>query len=180
MMDSRDYKNGVPVGWPGFISRRENLATEPRRIDDEDTPQAYGIAVALTEEGDITALQEGATGDQVFGFIVTPEFSTYTPRPEGGTMGDVMRQGYMTVAVASGLVKANGAVYVRVAGASDDHPLGEVLAEAVTGLAEPPEPPEPPEEPGATESVALPGARFVGPSTPAADGSCVAEIAFNL
>jgi hypothetical protein len=38
--------------------------------------------------------------------------------------GDVMRQGYMTVAVASGLVKANGAVYVRVAGASADHPLG--------------------------------------------------------
>lgn len=164
-MDSRDYRNGVPVGWPGHISRRENLATEPRHtdIDPDNTPAAYGLAVALTDDGDITALTDGATAADIYGFNVAPEFSTFTPKPQAGIMGDVMRQGYMTVAVASGAVKANGAVYVRVSNADDDHPLGEILAEEVT-----------------SETVIAANARFVGPSTAAADGSCIAEIAFNL
>ena len=162
-MDSRDYRNRAPVGWSGRISRRENLATEPRRIDPDDTPAGYGIAVTLTVEGDITALGDGATADQIYGFSVTPEFSHKTQAPVGGTMGDVMRQGYMTVNVASGEPTANGTVYARVTNATDEHPLGEILAEDIAG-----------------ETVAVERARFVGPSTPAADGSCIAEIAYNL
>ena len=162
-MDSRDYRYGTPVGWPGHISRRENLATEPRRIDPANAPAAHGLAVALTANGDITALTDGATADEIFGFGVAPEFSISTPAPVAGTMGDVMRQGYMTVAVASGDVTANGIVYARVSGADADNPLGQILAEEVTG-----------------ETVAIDRARFVGASTAAADGSCIAEIAFNL
>jgi hypothetical protein len=164
VMDSRNYKDGVPAGWPGFVSRRENLAAEPRRIGDGNVPAAYGIAVAVViDSGDVRELEAGSGTEDVYGFLIAPEFSTYTPKPEGGTMGDVLRQGYMTVAVASGDVKANGRVYVRVNNPSDGHPLGEILAENIAG-----------------ETIAAPGARFVGPSAPAPDGSCVAEIALNL
>ena len=162
-MDSRDYRNRAPVGWAGRISRRENLATEPRRVDPENTPLSHGIAVGLNAEGDITALIEDSTADKIFGFNVAPEFSHKTPAPVGGTMGDVMRQGYMTVKVASGEVKTNGTVYARVSDATDDHPLGEILAEQITG-----------------ETVVVGKARFVGPSTAGSDGSCIAEIAFDL
>ena len=161
-MTSRDYKWRAPVGWPGNISRKDNLATEAHRCA-EPKPVAYGLGVAIGERGDIMELPVGATTADVFGFIVAPEFSTFTPNPEAGVMCDVMRQGYMTVKVASGDVTSNGVVYVRVNNPTDDHPLGEILAEEIAG-----------------ETVAVPKARFVGPSAPSPDGSSVAEIAVNL
>ncbi|MDR1020499.1 MAG: hypothetical protein LBL73_07060 [Synergistaceae bacterium] len=165
-MDSRDYRNGVPVGFPGRISRLANLATEAHRVDDAAPPSVYGLAVGISAAGDVAELPASSAADAVFGFLVAPEFSTYTEKPEPGRMGDVMRQGYMTVKVASGTVTANGAVYIRVGNASDSHPLGEINAAAVTETS--------------LRTVVLPGARFTGPSTAASDGSCIAEIAFNL
>jgi len=162
-MDSRDYRDRAPVGWPGRVSRKENLATEGHRYDSVNTPASYGIAVAITNDGDLIELSVGAEPEEIFGFNVTPEFSHRTQVPIGGTMGDVMKQGYMTVKVVSGNVIANGTVHIRVDSATVDHPLGEVLAEEIVG-----------------DTVEAPNARFVGPSTPAADGSCVAEIAVKL
>ena len=123
--------------------------------------------MAVNANGDIIELPSGSVAAAIFGLIKAPEFSTFTPKPEANTMGDVMRQGYMTVKVASGTVSANGAVYVRVSNASADHPLGEINAVAVT-------------ESSALRTAVMAGARFVGPSTPADDGTCIAEIAFNL
>jgi hypothetical protein len=157
-MDSSDYRGKVPVGWPGNISRRENLATEPRRVG-ATPPAAYGIAVKINDAGDIIELPASAVAADIYGFIIAPEFSTHTPAPVANVMGDVMRQGYMTVKVASGTVNANGVVYARVANPTAEHPLGEIAAAS------------------GADFEAVPNARFTGPST---DTSSMAEIAFNL
>jgi hypothetical protein len=165
-MNSSDYRGRVPVGWPGNISRRDNLATEPRRVG-ATPPAAYGLAVKVNAAGEIIELPASSAAGDIYGLIIGPEFSTFTPKPEANIMGDVMRQGYMTVKVASGTVAANGAVYVRISNASAGHPLGEINAAAVT-------------ESSTLRTAVMSGARFVGPSTPAADGTCIAEIALNI
>lgn len=164
-MNSSDYRGKVPVGWPGNISRKEGLITEARRVGDT-APSAYGLAVAVNADGDIIEIPTGSAATVIFGLIIAPEFSTFTPKPEAKIMGDVMRQGYMTVKVASGAPSANSAVYVRVSNASGEHPLGEINAAPVTETS--------------VRTVVMVGARFVGPSTAANDGTLIAEVAFNL
>lgn len=158
-MDRTVYNKRYPVGFPGRISRVTNLATEARIIMNDEAPDDYGLGVKLNPDGTVSGLASGDSS--IYGFIVSPEVSQFTDKPQGGIMCDVMRQGYMTVKVGSGTVGAGGAVYVRNANPTDEHPLGEIMADA-------------------TDGVRITEARFIGPATADNEGITIAEIAFNL
>lgn len=154
----------MPAGIPGAISRESQATIEPNMLDTTGAPTAYGTVVKLVS-GLIKAIASGDAASVVYGFLVRPfPFNDSTDGLGTGTVPtarrlcDVMRRGYMMVALAAGTAAKGGQVYVRVT-AGSGRAVGAIETAADTG-----------------NCVAISGCTFMG----AADASGNVEIAFNI
>ena len=162
----------MPSGIPGALSRTgQAFIVEPGILLAGSVPPAYGLPVAVdASTGHMRAIKAGDTAASVYGILVRP-FPTQggdgtntplgsSPPPASGQC-DVLKLGYISVAVANGTPAKNGTVYVRVAanGSLPNTAVGDIEAAA-----------------DGTNTVALTNAYFTG----AADSSGNAEIAFNV
>lgn len=168
-MGSRVFTYSMPAGIPGTLSRAAGQATvEAQILDTTDYPTEYGVAVTI--DSVTHALRKIKAGDAVTavtGIYVRPyplqtssndALGTSTPPTSG--IGNQLKRGYISVKLRGATAAAKqGTVYVRIANADADHPLGGFEAALV-----------------ADETVALPGAYFTGP----ADADANVEIAYKI
>lgn len=162
----------MPAGIPGALSRTGNAyVVEPGVLLAGSAPSAYGLPVAVdAATGRFRAIAAGDSAASVYGFLVRP-FPTQggdgintglgvSAAPTSGQC-DVLKLGYMSVAVKNGTPSKGSAVYVRVAAnaALPNTAVGDIEAVA-----------------DAANTVEVANAYFTG----AADSSGNAEIAFNI
>lgn len=158
------FKFRMGSGIPGDVTRHNDAKIEANQIDDNTPPVMYGDPVKL-DSGKIQPIGSGDAAADVYGLLVRPYptnsstdgVGTSTP-PDVG-IADVLKSGYINVLLRNGTAARGGAVYVRQADATSEHPLGGIEAGADGG-----------------DCVAITGAYFTG----AADDSGVTEIAYNL
>jgi hypothetical protein len=109
------YVTRAPAGFPGAVTRADSLTIQPEMIDSATPPTAYGAPVKLVS-GKVQPL--GASG-AIYGLAVraypvqstTNAFGAAAP-PTSGLL-DVMRRGYMAVALKQGTAAKGAQVYVR-------------------------------------------------------------------
>jgi hypothetical protein len=154
----------MPAGIPGAISRESQATLEPNILDTTGAPTAYGTVVKLVA-GLVRAIASGDAATVVYGFLARPyPFNDSTDGlgtstvPTSRRLCDVMRRGYMTVALAAGTAAKGGQVFVRVT-AGSGRAVGAIETAADSG-----------------NCVAIAGAQFMGP----ADAGGNVEIAFNI
>jgi hypothetical protein len=125
----------MPAGIPGDVSRDHAQATIEAGLMDADTPfPAYGLPAKLSS-GKYVPLGAGSDADDLVGFLVRPYptgatssdgLGTSTP-PQDGSIGNIMKRGYMAVKLNGGATVAKGdPVYVRVANSSEGKPVGGI------------------------------------------------------
>jgi hypothetical protein len=133
-MAGTSYLTRMPLGIAGSITRLRDLTTEPVMLDTTQKFDKYGYAGKY--DGDkFVPLEDGDSVDKVAGILVRP-YPTQSPSDvayigvESGFTGDALKRGYICVTVTSGdaaAAKKGDPVYVRVAGATTDSPLGSFL-----------------------------------------------------
>ncbi|QHM71285.1 structural cement protein Gp24 [Mixta intestinalis] len=133
-MAGKAYITRMGMGFPGAITRQQDLTTEPAILDAAKPFVAYGLA-GKYKDGKFVPLEAGDTVADVVGAFVRP-YPTHNPTDvrslgvTAGYTGDVLKRGYMCVAVPSAQAASatKGApVYVRVAAATENSPLGAFL-----------------------------------------------------
>ncbi|WP_350305579.1 structural cement protein Gp24 [Photorhabdus viridis] len=168
-MGGISYLDRMPLGIPGAVTRPRDLTIQPETFDPKKLFSAYGL-VGKYSNGKFVPLEEGDTVDEVKGILVRP-YPTQSQTDlaylgvKVGSAADNLKRGYICVAVgvsaASVSASKGNPVYVRVAGATADSPVGSfVLVQDVTG----------------ENTPALPGAEVMGPS----DANGNIEIAYNI
>lgn len=157
----------MPSGIPGAVSRNSAFTIEPNIPSTTNVLTNYGNPVALDASQHVRPIIAGDVAASVYGFLArafptnssAQGIGVATP-PTSGPV-DVMKMGYMNIAVTNGTPVKGGAVYIRtVVNASLPNTyIGDVEAAA-----------------DSTNSFVLPGAYFTGGVD--ADGN--SEIAFNI
>jgi len=157
------YKYRIPAGIPGAVNRTGQSTIEAQVFDAAFPVLLYGVPVKIVS-GLVRPIASGDAASLVYGFLARPYPANSSQDglgvgvPVVSAIADVMRRGYMTVKLNNVTAATkNGAVYVRNANAGAGTPIG--------GL-----------EAGATDTVLIPGAYFMGPAD--ADGNV--EIAYNI
>lgn len=142
-MSGRVFTYNMPSGIPGNISRAAGQASiEAQVIDTTDYPTEYGVAVTI--DATTHALRKIKAGDtiaSVAGIYVRPypiqtsvndAMGTSTPATSG--IGNLLKRGYISAKLRGATAAAKqGTVYVRLAGADADHPLGGFEAASDVG-----------------------------------------------
>lgn len=118
-------------GIPGDISRRQFSIVDSQLPNVSKPFSAYGRPGKMVA-GKFEPIENGDTAANVEGFLVRP-YPTQTANADGagisiGKIVDRMLQGYMTVHNYAGTPAIDGQVYMRVAGADADHPIGAIEA----------------------------------------------------
>lgn len=155
------YLNRMPAGIPGDVSRKEGAVIESNLAGPKPIP--YGAFVKLVS-GKLEPLAASDTAAVIYGLAVRPypkqsdAVGFGAASAPAGSLCDVLRSGYMTVALKSGTAVRGGQVHVRVT-ADADKSVGDIEAAADT-----------------TKTVAVTGCTFMGPAD--ADGNT--EIAYNI
>lgn len=172
-MAGKAYVTRMGIGFPGAITRPQDLTTEPAILDAKKPFYSYGLA-GKYEAGNFVPLEAGDTAANVAGIFVRP-YPTHNPTDvralgvSAGYTGDVLKRGYICVAVPQDQAAAaskGDKVYVRVAGATDDSPLGALVLV--------------PDE-TAENTVELPGVSVMGQGDEAATTTHGnVEIAYNI
>lgn len=167
------YLTRMPLSIAGAVTRPQDLTAEPVALDPKKVFSKYGLA-GKWSGNDFVPLEEGDTIDDVAGILIRP-YPTHS-QPDmaalgvaSGVTGDKLSRGYICVTVPQGQAAAatKGApVYVRIAGAKEDSPLGSlVLTPDAT----------------ADNTPQLTAARVMGPGDGAAGaGLGHVEIAYNI
>ncbi|MCT8354035.1 structural cement protein Gp24 [Photorhabdus kayaii] len=166
-MGGISYLDRMPLGIPGSVTRPRDLTIQPETFDPKKLFSGYGL-VGKYADGKFVPLEDGDTVDKVKGILVRP----YPIQSQAdlaylgikvGSAADNLKRGYICVSVGASAVSAGkgNPVYVRVAGATADSPLGSfVLTPDAT----------------AKNTPALPGAEVMGPG----DANGNIEIAYNI
>jgi len=157
------YTTRMPSGFPGRITRSDSLTVEPNIIDASTPPTAFGSFVKLVS-GKLQPIASGDAASVVYGVLVsafptqsnTTALGASTP-PASGVI-DVLRRGYVSVALARGTAVKGAAVFVRVT-ADTGKAVGDIETAA-----------------DSAKCVAVPGAFFAG----AADANGNVEISFAI
>lgn len=158
------YTTRVPAGVVGSVSRAEPGQTIQTEIIDSTTPPtAYGQFVKLVS-GKVQPIASGDASTVVFGLAVrtfptsssTNALGAAAP-PTSGLI-DVLRRGYMAVALAQGTAVKGAPVYARVTAAT-----GKAVGDIETAA-------------DSDKCVVVAGAFFEG----AADANGITEISFNI
>jgi hypothetical protein len=158
------FLNRMPTGFPGRVTRAFAGQIITQEIINTSTPPlAYGLFVKLVS-GTVSNLQTGDTAAVVYGVTVSPfpaestnnTINSAATPPTSGII-DVLKQGYVAVAVPSGVTPVKGSpVFVCINSA--DGTLGQLAIAAATGF------------------VQVPNAMFMG----GVDSNLNAEISFNI
>ena len=162
------YQFVMPSGISGDVSRREHATIEAQLLDPVNYPLSYGVPVKIVN-GKVCGITTGDTvSTKIYGLYVRP-YPTNSGQDALGvqtipTSGicNILVRGYMMKFIgfnAAGASKGS-AGFVRVATSiHTGHPLGDL--EGATD---------------STDTFAIPGAYFMGPS----DAQGINEIAFNI
>lgn len=153
-------------GFPGRVSRSDSLTIEPSVIDTSAPPTVYGSFVKLVS-GKLQAIGAGDASATVWGILVnafpvqstTTALGAATP-PTSGVI-DVLRRGYITVALKLGTAAKGGQVYV-VTTAGGSVAAGDIVTSASPA--------------GGGTGTAVTGCFFEGP----ADANGNVEVAFAI
>jgi hypothetical protein len=164
MIMSNVFLYRMPSGIPGDVSRKLDSTIESQLLDAANPFASYGVFGKLSG-GKFVPLRQGDTADVVYGLLVRPyptqgaqePLGEAIPHPKG--IANVLRRGYMTVKNHAGAAANGGQVYVRVADATADKPIGGIEAAA-----------------DGTNTIAVTGSIF----TNAGDANGNIEIAFNI
>lgn len=133
-MAGKAYLNRMGIGFPGALTRLQDLTAEPVILDAAKPFPSYGLA-GKNVNGTFVPLEDGDDIGDVAGLFIRP-YPTTNPtdaRALGvatGYTGDVLKRGYMCVAVPA--AQANSAkkgdkVYIRVAAPTSASPLGSIV-----------------------------------------------------
>ena len=125
------YLERMPAGYPGDVTRKGNSVLEPGSIGSEAVK--YGSPVKLSA-GLVAALAALDIATVLHGFLVRPyptlgAGDLVPGSAPAGAACDVLRSGYISVALASGTAAKGGQVHVRVQ-ADTGKAVGDIEAEA--------------------------------------------------
>lgn len=133
-MAGKAYLTRMGIGFPGAITRPQDLTAEPVILDSAKPFPSYGLA-GKNLNGKFVPLEAGDDIDDVAGLFVRP-YPTTNPTDArslgvtAGYTGDQLKRGYICVAVPSaqaGTAKKGDKVYIRVAAATSSSPLGSIV-----------------------------------------------------
>lgn len=133
-MAGKAYLTRMGIGFPGSLTRLQDLTAEPAILDVAKPFTSYGLA-GKNDNGKFVPLETGDAIASVAGLFVRP-YPTTNPtdaRALGvttGYTGDVLKRGYICVSVPKAQAtsaKKGDKVYIRVAAGTTDSPLGSVV-----------------------------------------------------
>lgn len=158
------YLTRMPVGFPGTVTRQDQATLQPEVLDATNGPTAYGTFCKMTS-GKACKLAGGEAVGDIIGPIARPyPFQGTTNEALGagtpvlGSIGDIMKRGYMSVAFAGVTAAKGGQVYVCI-NAAGGNVVGEIFEGADTG-----------------NNIAVTNCFFMG----AADANGDVEISYNV
>ena len=160
------YTTRMPAGFAGRVSRSDSKTIEQQIPDGSTPPTVYGTAVKMVS-GKLKPMGSGDAASLIYGLLVNPYPMQSTTNTAGAatppTTGvlDVMRRGYMTVALKLGTAAKAGQVYI-VTTAGGTVVIGDVVTASSPA--------------GGGTAVALANGFFMG----AADSNGVVEIQYNI
>lgn len=122
-------------GIPGDISRRQFTLVESVLLNTSLPFTAYGLPGKFVS-GKFVPIADGDTAADVKGFLARP-YPTQTANADGTgisslTIGDQIARGFLTVKNNAGTPATEGQVYVRVANAASNTPIGGIEAASVS------------------------------------------------
>ena len=126
------YLTRMPVGFPGAVTRQDQVTLQPEMIDATNGPTAYGTFCKMTS-GKVCKLAGGEAVGDIVGPIARPyPFQAATSEALGagtpllGSVGDIMKRGYMSVAFAGTTAAKGGQVYVCI-NVAGGNAVGEIF-----------------------------------------------------
>ncbi|SFN48590.1 hypothetical protein SAMN05216516_108135 [Izhakiella capsodis] len=155
-----------PFSYAGALTRPNHSTVEPVVMDTTNPFAGDGLP-GKKVNGKFVPLAAGDTAAVLYGirvrsfpFTSDKDLARQLTNPTNYT-GDALVRGYIGVKVNAGTVADNGAVYIRVGGATATQPIGgfEAVADAT-----------------ATNTVLVTNAHFIGTT----DANGIAELAFNI
>lgn len=154
------------VGFPGRITREDSKTVEPVMVDSGTPPTAYGTFAKFVA-GLLQPVAASDAGTVPVGLLASPfpiQSSTNTmgaATPPAAGVVDLMKRGYMAVALKLGAAVRGSQVYV-VTTAGGSVAVGDIVTSASPA--------------GGGAAVAVTNCVFMGP----ADANGVTEIAYNI
>lgn len=133
-MAGKAYLTRMGIGFPGAVTRPQDLTAEPAILDASKPFPSYGLA-GKNLNGKFVPLEAGDDIDDVAGLFVRP-YPTTNPTDAralgvtAGYTGDQLKRGYICVAVPTaqaGTAKKGDKVYIRVAAPTASSPLGSIV-----------------------------------------------------
>lgn len=133
-MAGKAFLTRMGIGFPGTITRPQDLTAEAVILDAAKPFPSYGLA-GKNLNGKFVPLEAGDTIADVAGLLIRP-YPTTNPTDArslgitAGYTGDAIKRGYMCVAVPTAQAasaKKGGKVYIRVAAPTASSPLGSVV-----------------------------------------------------
>lgn len=133
-MAGKAYLTRMGIGFPGAVTRPQDLTAEPAILDVAKPFPSYGLA-GKNLNGKFVPLEAGDDIDDVAGLFVRP-YPTTNPTDAralgvtAGYTGDQLKRGYICVAVPTGqagTAQKGDKVYVRVAAPTASSPLGSIV-----------------------------------------------------
>jgi hypothetical protein len=155
----------APAGFPGAISRTEDLTITQEIINTTTPPTAFGGVVKLVS-GQLQPIASGDANTVIYGLLVRPypiqgNSTTGSNSPPTSGIADVLRRGYMTVTLKLGTAAKGGQAYV-VTTAGGTVSVGDIVTASSPA--------------GGGTAVAIPGVFFQGP----ADAGGIVELSVNI
>jgi hypothetical protein len=133
-MAGKAYLTRMGIGFPGAVTRSQDLTAEPVILDANKPFASYGLAGKNVGDK-FVPLEAGDDIGDVVGLFIRP-YPTSNPtdmRSLGvvaGYTGDVLKRGYICVSVPTaqaGTAKKGDKVYIRVAAPTSASPLGSIV-----------------------------------------------------
>lgn len=133
-MAGKAYLTRMGIGFPGAITRPQDLTAEPAILDAAKPFPSYGLA-GKNVSGKFVPLEAGNDIGDVAGLFVRP-YPTTNPTDAralgvtAGYTGDQLKRGYICVAVPTAqasTAKKGDKVYIRVAAPTPSSPLGSIV-----------------------------------------------------
>jgi len=171
-MAGKAYLTRMPLGFSGAVTRPQDLTTEPVILDSARPFSKYGLA-GKWDGNKFVPLEEGDTIDSFAGILIRP-YPTQSSTDmaylgvQAGFTGDRLARGYICVDVPqtqAASATRGAAIYVRVAGETEDSPLGSFMLAPDADVANTPE---------------VPLAKVMGPGDGTGTTLGQVEIAYNI
>ena len=125
-MAGKAYLTRMGIGFPGSVTRPQDLTAEPAILDAAKPFPSYGLA-GKNVSGKFVPLEAGDDIKDVAGLFIRP-YPTTNPTDArslgvtAGYTGDVLKRGYIC-----GTAKKGDKVYIRVAAPTTSSPLGSIV-----------------------------------------------------